>query len=168
MDAAKPNTTSNWLGNESAKRKRLENSGEEKLLQKLKPLGDVIDLKNPAEVKKLAALVPHMKSDDGGKLLQFLAVNCLRYMPALYACATCLRYMLALYACAICLLYNYACAIMPALLFLRYMLVPYACAICLCYMLALYACAICLVYMPALCACAIMPALYAYMPALCS
>lgn len=68
MDAAKPNTTSNWLGNESAKRKRLENSGEEKLLQKLKPLGDVIDLKNPAEVKKLVALVPYMKSDDGGKL----------------------------------------------------------------------------------------------------
>ena len=51
---------------ETAKRKRLEADGEEKLLQKLKPLGAVIDLKDASEIKMLAALVPMMKGADGG------------------------------------------------------------------------------------------------------
>ena len=38
------------------------------MLNKLKSLGEVIDLHDPAEVNRLAALVPMMKSDGGGTL----------------------------------------------------------------------------------------------------
>ena len=55
-----------WLSNETAKRKSVLNAGEDAVLKRLKPLGDVMDLSDPSEVKKLAALVPMMKSADGG------------------------------------------------------------------------------------------------------
>ena len=70
---AQPNIDGNCLARESAKGKRLEQFGADKLLGKLKPLGDVIDLKDASEVKKLAALVPLMKSADGG---DFAPPNC--------------------------------------------------------------------------------------------
>ena len=73
---AQPNIGGNWLARESAKRKRLEQSGEDKLLGKLEPLGDVIDLKDASKVKMLAALVPLMKNADGGG---FAPPNCDQY-----------------------------------------------------------------------------------------
>ena len=48
------------LSNETAKRKSVLKAGEDAVLE------DVMDLSDPSEVKKLAALVPMMKSADGG------------------------------------------------------------------------------------------------------
>jgi len=47
-------------------RNGLEKSGEDRLLKRLKPLADVVDLRNSSEVKNLAAMVPFMKGTGGG------------------------------------------------------------------------------------------------------
>ena len=56
----------NWLTQESGKRDHAMKAGEERAFKQLKPLSDVIDLRSPAEVRRLAQIVPCMKAADGG------------------------------------------------------------------------------------------------------
>ena len=59
----------NWLDGETKKRTRLEKVGEERVYRGLKPLCDVLDLKDPIEVKNLAAMVPFIKGANDGDIL---------------------------------------------------------------------------------------------------